>query len=434
MSVTVNFTDQSTAGPSGPITDWAWDFGDGNTSTLQNPSNAYATAGTYTVTLTVIGTSPDGSATVSQPVNVIDTGGGGSLSFTSLTDWPRPSFTPIRTVNFTTKAQLDTAIADMQAGDLIQYTGTGILTISSGSTNGYSIQNKNPASSVVIDLGTGHSIWDSGAVSGDYVKFAYTGTANFSAFWVNACSNLRIYGGDFTSGGYGITINAPSHDITWWDAYIHNVGSSGISVRGTTSGGSSSDCHNLNLRAEVNRFALNPALDNHPDKGTGLHACILHGNTGNIHDSIFTIYGHDALAPGETSHGHTWPEGGGGSVIEAGNVSGTNYANCTYYAKGENNLMRPNGTNPGSTAQQTGGNVFNLWGNVALNGNVIGWAEGINITGAVVHGSGGSWFPGSPAIKVLHGRGTNTNQFVGSGGNVADRYVTGKGISYTDCL
>jgi len=45
---TVNFTDLSTNTP----TSWAWDFGDGDTSTLQNPSHIYSTTGTYTVSLT----------------------------------------------------------------------------------------------------------------------------------------------------------------------------------------------------------------------------------------------------------------------------------------------------------------------------------------------------------------------------------------------
>ena len=35
------------------ITDWAWDFGDGTTSTLQNPTHQYAVSGTYVVNLTV---------------------------------------------------------------------------------------------------------------------------------------------------------------------------------------------------------------------------------------------------------------------------------------------------------------------------------------------------------------------------------------------
>jgi gliding motility-associated-like protein len=50
--VAVPFTDASTI-PSGAITGWDWDFGDGGTSTLQNPTHSFAASGTYTVTLTV---------------------------------------------------------------------------------------------------------------------------------------------------------------------------------------------------------------------------------------------------------------------------------------------------------------------------------------------------------------------------------------------
>jgi PKD repeat protein len=39
--------------PDGTIASYAWTFGDGGTSTLQNPSHTYNTAGTYTATLTV---------------------------------------------------------------------------------------------------------------------------------------------------------------------------------------------------------------------------------------------------------------------------------------------------------------------------------------------------------------------------------------------
>ena len=44
----VNFNDTSTNSPVA----WAWSFGDGNTSTLQNPVHTYITPGTYTVSLT----------------------------------------------------------------------------------------------------------------------------------------------------------------------------------------------------------------------------------------------------------------------------------------------------------------------------------------------------------------------------------------------
>ena len=45
---TCTFTDTTTNSP----TTWAWDFGDGGTSTLQNPTHNYTTVGTYNVKLT----------------------------------------------------------------------------------------------------------------------------------------------------------------------------------------------------------------------------------------------------------------------------------------------------------------------------------------------------------------------------------------------
>lgn len=48
----IQFTDQSVT-TTGTITGWNWSFGDGTTSSLQNPTHAYSTSGTYTVTLDV---------------------------------------------------------------------------------------------------------------------------------------------------------------------------------------------------------------------------------------------------------------------------------------------------------------------------------------------------------------------------------------------
>jgi len=47
--LTVQFTDEST----GAIVSWLWDFGDGQTSTLQNPSHIFQDFGSYMVSLTV---------------------------------------------------------------------------------------------------------------------------------------------------------------------------------------------------------------------------------------------------------------------------------------------------------------------------------------------------------------------------------------------
>lgn len=63
--LTVQFTDMSTGSP----TSWSWDFGDGTTSTVQNPTHTYNEAGNYTVTLTVENSA--GSTTVTDSSFVV---------------------------------------------------------------------------------------------------------------------------------------------------------------------------------------------------------------------------------------------------------------------------------------------------------------------------------------------------------------------------
>jgi len=66
--LSIQFTDNST-----DATTWFWEFGDGNTSTLQNPSHPYSTPGFYTVYLTV--SSPTTCEDVFQLSNVIEVKG-----------------------------------------------------------------------------------------------------------------------------------------------------------------------------------------------------------------------------------------------------------------------------------------------------------------------------------------------------------------------
>lgn len=85
----VNFTDVSTGGPQS----WLWDFGDGNTSTQQNPAHTYAVPGIYTVCLTV--TDACGSDSSCQTLNITcpiatpsfssSIGNGGLVTFTNAT-------------------------------------------------------------------------------------------------------------------------------------------------------------------------------------------------------------------------------------------------------------------------------------------------------------------------------------------------------------
>ena len=64
----VSFQDQSTGGPAV----WHWNFGNGNTSALQNPTATYFTPGTYTVTLTVSNNGNTNTITRTEYVTIYD--------------------------------------------------------------------------------------------------------------------------------------------------------------------------------------------------------------------------------------------------------------------------------------------------------------------------------------------------------------------------
>lgn len=64
--IPVSFADDSQGNPQS----WLWNFGDGSSSTLQNPSHTFAEPGTYTVTLTV--TNSSGTDTKTRTVRVFN--------------------------------------------------------------------------------------------------------------------------------------------------------------------------------------------------------------------------------------------------------------------------------------------------------------------------------------------------------------------------
>jgi PKD repeat protein len=68
IPLAVGFTDKSTGGP----TLWAWDLGNGTTSTQQNPTTTYFTSGLFTITLTVTNASGSNTLTRTQYIKVDD--------------------------------------------------------------------------------------------------------------------------------------------------------------------------------------------------------------------------------------------------------------------------------------------------------------------------------------------------------------------------
>lgn len=69
-SLLVDFTDNTTY--TAPASSWSWDFGDGNTSSDQNPSHLFSTSGSFDIALTI--TDDDGcvqSHTIPQYIDVL---------------------------------------------------------------------------------------------------------------------------------------------------------------------------------------------------------------------------------------------------------------------------------------------------------------------------------------------------------------------------
>ena len=76
----VSFTDLSTPG-SGTMASWLWDFGDGNTSTQQNPIHTFSAAGIYTILLVV--TNSNGCSKSITKSNYISINSGVNAVFTN---------------------------------------------------------------------------------------------------------------------------------------------------------------------------------------------------------------------------------------------------------------------------------------------------------------------------------------------------------------
>ena len=86
--LSVQFTDTSENSP----TSWLWSFGDGGSSTLENPSHIYATSGTYTVKLTTANSAGSNTVTRSGYITVTETGVTTPQTFTAVTT-PAPTMT-----------------------------------------------------------------------------------------------------------------------------------------------------------------------------------------------------------------------------------------------------------------------------------------------------------------------------------------------------
>jgi PKD repeat protein len=137
--LTVAFTDESTDAD-GSISSWHWNFGDGGTSTQQNPIHTYAAEGSYSVTLTV--TDNEGAQDTYDQVITVDG------STTNIPPTASFNFSPSElTVSFT-----DTSVDS--DGSIISWSwnfGDGNSSVAQNPTHTYSAEGEYTVNLTVTD-------------------------------------------------------------------------------------------------------------------------------------------------------------------------------------------------------------------------------------------------------------------------------------------
>jgi PKD repeat protein len=177
---------------------YSWDFGDGNTSTSENPSNNYATDGTYTVTLTATGDC--GTDVTTQTVTIVTTP---IADFTAdLTQGCAPL-----TVNFTDLSSANTTIWS--------WTFAGGTPTTSFDQNPTVTYNTPGVYTVVLEVG--NTAGTNTITRTNYIVVDAAPTASFtstvagtSVSFNNTSTNATSYGWNFGDGGTSSGTN-PSH-------------------------------------------------------------------------------------------------------------------------------------------------------------------------------------------------------------------------------
>ncbi len=208
VPLTVNFADQST----GDITGWDWDFGDGGSSTAQNPSHQYNSGGTYTVALTVTG--PGGSDTETKTnyitVNVPPTAG--------FVASPTSGEVPL-TVNFTNQSSGATSylwnFGDTQTSTAVNpahtYTQAGTYTVTLTATNACGSDDEVKTNYITVTCTAPIANFSGSPTSGE---------APLTVYFTDASSGATSWDWDFGDGGSSTAQN-PSH--TYYSAGTYTV-------------------------------------------------------------------------------------------------------------------------------------------------------------------------------------------------------------------
>jgi len=198
---TISFTDQSTDNP----TSWNWNFGDGNSSSEENPSHTYDNAGVYTVALTV---SNDYGTDTETKIDYIIVGTPPTADFiadqTNITEGGIISFTNQSTNNPTTwDWDFGDGNSSSEENPSHTYVNVGVYTVSLTVTNDYgtNTETKTDYITVITADGPGEPISD---IDGNTYQTVWIGGQN----WMT--ENLRT-----TTYSDGTAIDLITDNATW---------------------------------------------------------------------------------------------------------------------------------------------------------------------------------------------------------------------------
>jgi len=222
---TITFTDATVFSGGGSNSAWEWDFGDGHTSTAQNPEHTYAASGTYTVSFTITtdmgcNFTKTSSVTVNDPLSASVTitdvscngGSDGAIDVLSVTGGTAPyTYTLDNLATGVPITGLTAGTYSVTVTDVIGCTDTASVTVTEPDLLIASVVatdvSCNGANDGAVDLTvTGGTapytyLWDNGATTEDMTGLA-TGNYSVTVTDANGCTataTATIENGDTTA-------------------------------------------------------------------------------------------------------------------------------------------------------------------------------------------------------------------------------------------
>ncbi|WP_321423205.1 PKD domain-containing protein [uncultured Methanobacterium sp.] len=340
--LTVQFNDTSSNSP----TSWLWDFGDNTTSTEQNPTHTYTSAGTYTVTLTATNSAGNNTFTQTNLISVFLNDAYVSTTGNDVTGNGSEG-NPYATIQKAMENVVSGGTVHLLAGI---YTGTGnyVLTISKN----VNFVGADPATTIIDAAGLGSIFTINSGVTVSIVNLTFENGKVNSAIYNNG--NLNLSNCTFTN-------NTASLGGAIFNNYGTITALNGCTFKGNTAtgaGGSSSGGAIYNNYGTIS--ALNSCIFTGNTAPSGGAICNYNGNITTLNNCSFI---------NNTASGSS--VGGGAIYNRAGNI--TSVINSTFIG------------NNATSSSGIGGAIFNYAGN-----NIITTVSGCNFINNSAVSAGGA--------------------------------------------